>query len=183
MKKILLLDDEPNVLQALRRSIRLIFPENECRLEAFSDPEQALLRVGETAFDIVVADYWMPGLNGIDFLKAVKHVQPDAVRLMLSASTEFETAVKAVNQAEVFRFIAKPWIAEDIRQSFMLAFEHRDKLLEGRRLADEMQLELGRLDPQEYEARRLEEQEPGITKVDWAPDGSIYLNIDELKKT
>ncbi|MGV3741868.1 MAG: response regulator [Burkholderiaceae bacterium] len=182
MRRILLLDDELNVLQALRRAIRLLLSEKECRLETFSDPEQALLRVGESAFDVVIADYWMPGLNGIEFLKAVKHIQPDAVRLMLSASTEFQTAIKAVNQAEVFRFIAKPWTAEDMQQALGLALAHRDKLLEDRRLADEMRVKRGTLAPQEFEARRLEEQEPGITKVEWGPDGAIHLDIDEPKE-
>jgi DNA-binding NtrC family response regulator len=182
MKRIMLLDDEPNVLQALRRTVRLMLPKEECRLEPFTDPEQALLRVGEVAFDVIVADYWMPGLNGVEFLKAAKHIQPDAVRLMLSASTEFETAIKAVNQAEVFRFITKPWTADEMQQAFLLALEQRGKLLEERRLADEMRLERGMLAPQEFEARRLEEQEPGITKVDWAPDGAVYLDIDESQK-
>lgn len=176
MRRVLLLDDEINVLHALRRTLRQIFPDKDFRVEIFSDPEQALLRIGEVSFDIVVSDYWMPSFNGIDFLKAVKSIQPTAVRLILSASTEFDTVIKAVNQAEVFRFIAKPWCADKIKETFMLALAHRDNSLEERRLADEMRAKRGELAPQELEARRLEEQEPGIMKVNWGPDGSIYLN-------
>lgn len=179
MRRVLVLDDEVNVLHALQRTLRQVFTDKEFRIEIFSDPEQALLRVGEISFDIIVSDYWMPGINGIDFLKTVKSIQPDAVRLILSASTEFSTVMEAINQAEVFRFIPKPWSQEELKKIFLLAIERRDKALEERRLADELRMKRGELEPRELEARRLEEQEPGITKVNWGADGSVYLYGDK----
>ncbi|RBA22882.1 response regulator [Herminiimonas fonticola] len=178
MRRVLVLDDEINVLHALQRTLRQIFPDKDFRIEIFSDPEQALLRVGEVSFDIIVSDYWMPGINGIDFLKTVKSIQPDAVRLILSASTEFSTVMEAINQAEIFRFISKPWSQEELKKIFLLAIERRGKALEERQLADELRMKRGELEPQELEARRLEEQEPGITKVNWGADGSVYLHGD-----
>lgn len=180
MRRILLLDDEINVLHALHRISRQIFSRSDVRIEIFVDPEEALLRVGEVSFDLIVSDYWMPGINGIEFLKIVKSIQPDAVRLILSASTEFETVFEAINQAEAFRYISKPWTSEELEEVFLLALAYRDKSLDERRLADEMRVRQGTLEPQEHEARRLEEQEPGITKVNWAPDGSIRLHDEEL---
>lgn len=176
MRRVLVLDDEINVLHALQRTLRQVFTEKDFRIEIFSDPEQALLRVGEVSFDIVVSDYWMPGINGIDFLKAVKSIQPDAVRLILSASTEFATVMEAVNQAEIFRFITKPWSQEELKKIFLIAIERRDKAREERRLADELRMNRGEIGPQELEARRLEEEEPGITKVNWGADGSVYMH-------
>ena len=115
MRRLLLLDDEINVLHALQRTLRQCFPAEDLRIEIFTEPEQALLRSGEVPFDIVVSDYRMPEMNGVDFLRAIKGIQPAAVRLLLSASTEFDMVINAINQAAVFRYIAKPWLVEELK--------------------------------------------------------------------
>lgn len=176
MRRLLLLDDEINVLQALQRTLRQCFPGADLQIETFTDPELALLRSGEAEFDIIVSDYRMPSMNGVDFLKTVKGIQPDAVRLALSASTEFETVMQAINQAEVFRYVAKPWQTDDLKKTVEAAFLRRDQILEERRLAEELRAKLGALSPQELEIRRLEAEEPGITKVKWGEDGSVQLD-------
>lgn len=174
MRRILLLDDEINVLNALQRALRQCF-HGDLRIEVFTDPEQALLRSAEVPFDVVISDLRMPALNGVDFLQAFKGIQPDAIRLMLSASTEFDAVMKAVNQAEVFRYIAKPWQIEHLKETLELAFVRRDEAVETRRITDEARARRGELTPQELEARRLEAEEPGITRVKWGEDGSVYL--------
>jgi DNA-binding NtrC family response regulator len=176
MRRLLLLDDEVHVLHALQRALRQGFAAEALKIETFTDPEQALLRSGETEFDVVVSDYHMPGINGIDFLKMIKGTQPDAIRLVLSASTEFETVMQAVNQAEVFRYIPKPWQNEELTATLAAAFVRHDQIIEDRRLADLLRPEQGELTPQEMEARRLEAEEPGITKVNWGEDGSVQLD-------
>jgi DNA-binding NtrC family response regulator len=176
MRRLLLLDDEPNVLQALQRALRQCFPTGDLTVETFTDPERALLRCGETSFDVVVSDYRMPGINGIDFLRMVKGIQPDAIRVVLSASTEFDTVMQAINQAEVFRYIPKPWQSDELVNTINLAFTRHDEVAEERRLAEEQRQKLTDMTPQELEARRLEAEEPGITKVNWGPDGSVRLD-------
>jgi two-component system, probable response regulator PhcQ len=175
MRRFLLLDDEINIVHALQRMLRQHIQEKPLVVEIFTDAQQALQRINEVGFDIVIADYQMPSMNGNAFLKAVKQVQPDAVRLMLSASSDFATLMGAVNDAEVFRYIAKPWQARELEEIIQLALIHRDQCLEDRLLADEARFERGELTPQELEATRLEAEEPGITKVQWGPDGSVYL--------
>jgi CheY-like chemotaxis protein len=64
MRRILLVDDEVRVLSALQRTLRPFMQENAVEIEAYSDPEQALLRCAEVAFDVVMSDYRMPGLTG-----------------------------------------------------------------------------------------------------------------------
>lgn len=177
MKRLLLVDDEINVLHALQRALRQCLASVEdLRIEVFTEPEQALLRSGEVAFDVIVSDYRMPGMNGAEFLATIKGIQPDAVRLVLSASTEFEAVMNTVNKGEVFRYIAKPWQADDLKATFELAFARREQTLEDRRLADELRARRGELTPQEIEAKRLEAEEPGITKVNWGTDGSVHLD-------
>lgn len=176
MKRLLLVDDEVHVLQALHRALRQSFPGQNLHVETFSDPEQALVRSGESMFDVVVSDYRMPGINGIDFLKMIKQTQPDAIRLVLSASTEFETVMQALNQAEVFRYIPKPWQGDELTATIAAAFARHDQIMEDRKLADLLRPEHGELTPQELEARRLETEEPGITKVNWGEDGSVRID-------
>lgn len=176
MRRFLLVDDEINVLHALQRMLRQNVHEDDLQIEIHTDPKQALMRCGEIAFDIVISDYRMPQMDGVDFLKVVKELQPEAVRLMLSASSEFETVKNAINEAEVFRYIAKPWNVADVGEIILLALARRDEALVEKRLADEARVKRGELTPQELEAKRLESEEPGITKVKWGPDGSVILD-------
>lgn len=175
MRKLLIVDDEVNVLNALRRTLRQKMDKDSLQIELFTEPLKALERCTETVFDIVISDYRMPQMDGVTFLKAVKEIQPDAVRLMLSASSEMQAVINAVNEAEVFRYVTKPWHADELDEIIRLAVMRRDQTLEDRRLADEVRLKRGELTPQELEARRLEEEEPGITKVNWGPDGSVHF--------
>jgi two-component system, probable response regulator PhcQ len=175
MRRVLLLDDEVNVLNALVRTLRQCFTAEDLRIETFTEPEQALLRCAEVSFDVVMSDYRMPGMNGADFLYVVKGIQLDAARLVLSASTDFSEMMNAINRAEVFRYVAKPWQTEELQKTFELAFARRDETAEIRRLADESRATRGELTAQELEAKRLEAEEPGIMKVNWGSDGSVHL--------
>lgn len=163
MTRLLLVDDEPHVLSALQRVLRT-WPDLQC--EAYTNPFDALNRVCECDFDVVISDYLMPEMSGIILLQTLKDVAPDTVRLMLSASTDFDTAMGAINDAEVFRFITKPWQAAQLEESIRLAIARRADLLAQREAA---------LSPQEREARRLEAEEPGLLTVRRAPDGSVIL--------
>src|SRR5882724_6652487 len=121
MRRLLLVDDEINVLRALQRALHRHFRGEEMRVEICEDPVQALVRAGEVAFDLVISDYRMPPMSGVEFLKAIRNLQPDAVRLMLSASTDFDAVFNAINDAEVFRYITKPWQDSDLEEVIRLA--------------------------------------------------------------
>lgn len=177
MRRIMLVDDEINVLKALQRVVARTMAG--VRVEIFDDPTAALERVSEMAFDLVVSDYRMPIMDGISFLSEVKRVQPDTVRLVLSAQADMQALVEAINRAEIFRFLAKPWDDDDLVATLRAAFARRDATLEERRLADEQRVVRGEMTPAEVALRRLEEEEPGITRVDWTPDGGI--SVEELQ--
>ena len=177
MRRVMLVDDEVLVLRALQRTMRPLLQDAGVQIETYFDPEQALLRCAEVAFDVVMSDYRMPGLNGAEFLRVVKGIQPDAVRLVLSASTDFAEVSNAINQAEVFRYVAKPWDGEELKKVFLLAFERYDAALAVRRRLDGTAANAGQSEA-DREARRLEAEEPGITRVDRDDDGAIYLELD-----
>jgi DNA-binding NtrC family response regulator len=108
----------------------------------------------------------MPGLNGADVLQLMKGLQPEAVRIVVSATTEILEVADAVNRAEVFRYLAKPWQQEELVATVREAFARRD------RLAPPRPAPAGGRDDV---LRRLEQDEPGITRVDWDEDGNIRL--------
>lgn len=176
-RRYLLVDDEINILHALRRTLQQHTREEELRVEIYDEPQQALTRMQEISFDLVVSDYRMPRMNGIDFLKRVKDMQPDAVRLMLSSSHDFDTALGAINEAEVFRYVTKPWDISELMKIIELGLARRDHAMQVRHLTDELRITSRPLTPEEAELQRLEASEPGITKVDWGPDGSVLLDF------
>jgi DNA-binding NtrC family response regulator len=128
MRRILLVDDEANVLSALQRALRQFMSEHEVEIRVCQDPEQALLRCAEENFDVVMSDYRMPGLTGGDFLQIVKTLQPEAVRLVLSASNDIGEVMDAINRAEVYRYLAKPWEIRELEKIFAQAFAHHDEV-------------------------------------------------------
>lgn len=166
MSRILLVDDEPNMLSALQRALRQSKPLAGAQIETFTNPFDALNRICVCEFDLVVSDFMMPEMSGGEFLQALKEVAPTTVRIMLSASTDFKTAMAAINDAHVFRFIPKPWQQSELEQNILQGLEERRRLL----------AEAGQAPTaQELEARRLEEEEPGLLHVKRSDDGSIIL--------
>ncbi|MDA0189368.1 MAG: response regulator [Proteobacteria bacterium] len=176
MARLLLVDDEPNVLNALRRVLQRAFHGEDLQIEICDDPLKALTRVESGVFDLVVSDYRMPTMDGVTFLKHVRRLQPDAVRLILSASTDFDALMTAVNEAEIFRYLIKPWSDEALVDTLREGLVRHQQVREDRRLADEQRLQQGELSAEEIERRRIEAEEPGITRVKWGPDGSVLLD-------
>jgi two-component system response regulator HupR/HoxA len=111
MKKrtVLFVDDEENVLSALRRGL-LDEPYNT--LFAHSGRE-ALEILARSPVHVVVTDMRMPEMGGLDLLRIIKEEYPHVVRMVLSGYTQVTTLLTAINQGEVFRFITKPWRLED----------------------------------------------------------------------
>lgn len=176
MKRILILDDEVNVLQSLQRGLRKLSQEQQFELDLHSSTSEAIKRLGEVQFHIVISDYHMPDMSGVEFLKVTKLMQPYAIRMMLSASAEFKTVLGAVNEAEVFRYIEKPWDLAALEETIQLGLLEYDQIQADLRLIDGAKVQHKELTPEELEKKRLEKEEPGITKVNWGPDGSILLD-------
>lgn len=174
MKRILLVDDEAHVLAALKRVLRPLVA-GEAVLELFTDPNQALQRAREYPVDVVLSDYRMPQMNGVEFLRRVRDLQPHAVRMILSASSEFSAILSAVNEVEIYRYLAKPWSADDIVAQVRGALDRAEQTRIDRQLADAMRLRNGEISAAEQERRRLEDLEPGITRVEWGPNGEVLM--------
>jgi response regulator RpfG family c-di-GMP phosphodiesterase len=103
-EKILFVDDEENILAALRRQLR-----KEFNLEtANSGPEALEILSTHGPFAVIVTDYRMPRMDGIQFLRQAQEICPEAVRIMLTGQADLNTAIEAVNDGNIFRFLTKP---------------------------------------------------------------------------
>ena len=145
-------------------------------VHAFSSPQAALDAARQDSYDLFISDYRMPVMDGIEFLKAAKSMQPDAARLILSGYADLNALVRAVNEVGIDRFIGKPWNDYELMSAIGQALAHRDLLIENRQLANLVRMEMGDTTPESIEAERLESIEPGITNVNWGPDGSVILD-------
>ncbi|MBN1844700.1 MAG: response regulator [Sedimentisphaerales bacterium] len=103
-EKILFVDDDENLLNSYKRQLRKQF-----QLETANGPQRALeLTKDNGPFAVIVSDMRMPGMNGIEFLGRVRELYPDSVRMMLTGNADLQTAIDAVNQGCIFRFLNKP---------------------------------------------------------------------------
>ena len=181
MSRILIVDDDTPILGALRRLLSRVpctagDKTYALTVDCFDSPEAALDKARHTAYDLVLSDYRMPVMDGVQFLKALREIQPDTARLILSGYADLNGLIGAINEAGIVRFIAKPWNDYDLVSAIGQALALRDAQLENQRLADESRVREGQLSVEEFERRRLEAEEPGITTVLWGPDGSVLLD-------
>jgi response regulator RpfG family c-di-GMP phosphodiesterase len=170
---ILLVDDEPNVLKSLSRLLR------QYNLAVANNSEEALSLAKLQSYDLVISDYRMPGINGVDFLILFKLIQPDAIRVVLTGHADMEGVQHAINEAQVFRFINKPWNNDELLSIVEKGLEHKRIMLENRQIVDKVRAQQDLVDEKSDILNALEAEEPGITKVNWGEDGSIILNPDD----
>ena len=122
----------------------------------------------------------MPRMDGVEFLTRLRLKQPNAMRLILSGFADLEALMDAINVAEIYRFISKPWSDYELRATLSQALAHHDALEENRRLADAIRQSQAELEVRERELKRLEALHPGITQVTWANDGSILIGPEDV---
>ena len=188
MSRILIVDDEEAILKSLRRLLSLtpcaggnkVYP---LTVDSFSDAVAALEKARYTAYDLVLSDYRMPKMDGVSFLKAFKELQPHAARLILSGYADLNGLIGAINEVGINRFLSKPWNDYELVAALGQALALRDLTLENQRLADQARAAMGTLSAEELERKRLESEEPGITKVIWGEDGSVLLDESLLDDT
>lgn len=119
MKKILCVDDESNVLNAFRRQLRKQF-----EIDTALGPEEGLEALASKGpYAVVVSDMRMPGMDGAQFLSKVKQTTPETVRIMLTGNSDQDTAIQAVNEGNIFRFLTKPCPPETLTKTLDAGIE------------------------------------------------------------
>jgi response regulator RpfG family c-di-GMP phosphodiesterase len=103
-QRVLFVDDEPNVLEGIQRTLR-----KQVDLQTASSGAEALRLIGESGpFAVIISDMRMPAMNGAQFLAKVREREPDTVRMILSGHADLEATIAAVNEGHIYRFLTKP---------------------------------------------------------------------------
>lgn len=171
MIKIQLVDDEPNILSALKRLLR---PEG-WEIHTFNSVDDALESLSQHDYAVIISDYQMPTVDGVTYLQFAKQRQPDAMRLVLSAYGDRNSVIKAINQAEIYRFLSKPWDDYEVIAAIRSAIDLHALKFENRALLNEVRAQQAMLYAREQELLRLEAEHPGITRVQRDADGSVLI--------
>ncbi|PWB47728.1 MAG: secretion system protein E [Nitrosomonadales bacterium] len=131
--RLLLVDDEPNVLKSLQR----VFRQENYLVATAPNAGEALQLMRQGTFQVVISDYMMPGVNGAEFLKQVKALYPETIRIMLTGHADTGAVMGAVNEGAVYKFILKPWNDDDLRVTVSLALEQHDLIQKNHALQQE----------------------------------------------
>lgn len=117
-RTLLYMDDEVNLLAAVRRALR----HSGYRVLTAGSAEEAFEILATNEVGVIVCDQRMPGMSGTEFLSRVKQMYPNAVRMVLSGYTDLQSVTKAVNRGAIFKFLTKPWVEEELADAVHDAF-------------------------------------------------------------
>lgn len=117
--KILIVDDEPDNLQLLYRTLRRDYDVTKAQ-----GPLEALDILKENQFNCILSDHKMPDMDGVEFLKRTYDMYPDTIRLLVTAYSDVEILMNAINYAKIYRYIKKPYSPEELLHIVQLALEY-----------------------------------------------------------
>lgn len=168
-QRILIVDDEIAVVNAVRR---VFSGSNLIKVEVATSSVEALALVRKFAdLRLVISDYQMPKMDGLELLTEINRLRPKVVRIILTGHADLETTLRAINEVGVYKFILKPWNNHDLYWTVIRALElesvRRENLELKKQLKEQAQL-----------MTLVEGLYPGITHIERDPDGAIVLSDD-----
>ena len=162
--RVLLVDDEPNVTQGLRRSLR----NEPCEVRIAASAAEGLEILAREKIDVVISDENMPGMHGTEFLSRVREAYPEVIRILLTGHATVLTALKAINDGEIYRLLLKPCSDLELITTLRQVFEIRDIQVENQNLKSMVR--------RQYELLRdLEARHPGISRVTRNRQGEVVI--------
>ncbi|HXI52606.1 MAG TPA: HD domain-containing phosphohydrolase, partial [Candidatus Saccharimonadales bacterium] len=183
MHQILVVDDEEVVLVSLRDLLR----REGYQVVTAPNAVEALALLKEQAFSVVITDHQMPMLTGLEFLSQVKQMQPDASRILITAVLNLATVIDAINKGEIYRFIVKPWLREELIVTVKNAVQRyelisRNQMLQVTTLA--MNEKLVKLNRQlEEQVACAEDQNAELERLNQALDANLEHSIELCLRT
>lgn len=138
---VLCVDDEPNILRSLKRLLR----REECQLVLAGGGEEACHALEACEPALILSDYRMPGMGGLEFLSLAKEAHPHAIRVVLSGYAEVSLVLRAINQGLIYRYFTKPWDDEQLKADIRQCLETYATRAENRALNERVRAQNGEL--------------------------------------
>jgi two-component system, probable response regulator PhcQ len=168
-RKVLIIDDDPDVLDCLDS----ILSEEGYAVEKAHGSHEAL-EIIETFFpEIVLSDYMMPGMCGVELLHKIKEQLPNIVPILITGHADLKISIGSINQGEIYRFLLKPWHTDELKMTIRTAFHYHDVLLDNERLTNTVKQQSSLLED-------IEKKYPGITSIQTEEDGTILLEDEDF---
>ena len=108
---IVVVDDEKIVTSAFKT---LLMVEGYTNAHYFNNPEDALVFLKDNRPDLVISDFLMPQMNGLEFLLEVKKLYPEVSKIILTGYADKENAINAINEVGIYKYLEKPWNNDDL---------------------------------------------------------------------
>lgn len=115
---VLYVDDEVQNLAAFKANFRKIF-----NVTVANDATEALAIINSTHIDVVITDHMMPDISGVDLLEKLKDSHPYIGRILITGCSDISIVIEAINRCEVFRFLTKPWVKDDLIDTITSSYE------------------------------------------------------------
>ncbi|MEJ2655764.1 MAG: response regulator [Desulfobacterales bacterium] len=167
MKKqtILLVDKEKLLLEFIQQELS----DNNYNVITASNAKEGFDILEKQEVNMVISDYEIPKIDGLEFLKKVKITHPDILTIMITEQADIDLAIKAINEAGVYKFILKPWDDIKLKTTIKRALELLQVIKERDGLSQKVK-------SHETILKELEKRYPGITKIERDEDGYILSN-------
>jgi DNA-binding NtrC family response regulator len=165
---ILVVDDHKIIRDMLKNSLS----RESYKVHCADSANEALKILSQAPIDVVISDEVMPGMTGTQFLAIVRKEYPDTIRIILTGHASLESAMRAINEGEIYRFLTKPCNLVDLSVTIRQALEQKFLKHENKRLAEIVK-------QQSYSLGEIEKKYPGITKVKRASGGAIIIDDSE----
>jgi len=180
--RIILVDDEKMVTSAFKTLLKV---EGYSNIECFNEPEKAVEYLKTNTADIIVSDFMMPNMNGLEFLTEAKKLQPEVSMIMLTGYADKENAIRAINEIGLYKYIEKPWDNDDLLVNIRNGIERSHLLSSLKEKISELeeakkQLEIYSNDLEKLVAERTKDLRIANSKlsgiINYCADGIIILD-------
>jgi len=148
-------------------------------IENFTNTPDALRRARTEAFQLFIADYNMPEINGVEFLDQTKELHPDSIRVILGGHNNLDALTEAVDQAGIYRIVRTPWNHHDLITTVEQALRHYNVLVENRHLAEQVRRQRTELARRKLAIDKLSKNSNALVNIKWSEDGCIELDDGE----
>ncbi|MCP4035358.1 MAG: response regulator, partial [bacterium] len=169
-------DDEPDNLRVFERTVRKDFT-----ILTATNAEEGLRVLNDNPIAVVLSDHRMPGMTGVEFLARVRAIDPQTIRMLVTAYGDAEALGRAINDGSIYRYIPKPWNPDDLRLTLCRGIEtyaldrERDALIRELTQLNQLSRDLHR----ELDLGRVTERLLGSAQGDLGFDGAALLFFDE----
>lgn len=128
--RILVVDDEEIVLVALNEMLK----RENYEVVTASDASAARAELEKQEFAVIISDQRMPKVTGLELLAEARQIQPEATRILITAVLSLDTVINAINKGEIYRFIVKPWLREELLVTIKNAVQRFELIRQNNRL-------------------------------------------------